>query len=116
MGNEKEIRVSATGGKGRFGIAIGFKGDVAIVDPGIGKHTRFDGPDQAAIFLLPEAVTSIYLVVTDTPAGEVVRRFVNKRIEDGGPVDDPAKSIEKLKELLLDLGYSTLDIRKVTKP
>lgn len=118
MGNDKEIRITAAGGKGRFGMALGFRGDGPVVewDPGIGKHTRFEGVDRQATFLLPKGVTSIYLVVTDTPAEAIVRKYFNDRIEAGPPFDDAAKTMEKLKDHLLGLGYATLDIQKVISP
>lgn len=117
-GNEKEIQISATAANGRFGIALGFRADSPVVEqtPGVGSHIRFSGKDQPATFLLPEQSSPIYIVVTDTPAEAIVRKYFNDRIEAGPPFDDPAKTMEKLKDHLLGLGYATLDIQKVNSP
>jgi len=117
-GNEKEIQISATAANGRFGIALGFRAGSPVVEqtPGVGSHIRFSGKDQPTTFLLPEHSSPIYIVVTDTPAEAIVRKYFNDRIEAGPPFDDPAKTMEKLKDHLLGLGYATLDIQKVTSP
>lgn len=117
-GNEKEIQVSASAANGRFGIALGFRGESPVVEqtPGVGSHIRFSGKNQPATFNLPDNSSPIYIVVTDTPAEAIVRKFFNDRIEAGAPFDDPAKTIDKLKDHLLSLGYSTLDIQKVNSP
>lgn len=117
-GNEKEIQISATAANGRFGIALGFRAGSPVVEqtPGVGSHIRFSGKDQPATFLLPDHSSPIYIVVTDTPAEAIVRKFFNDRIEAGPPFDDAARAMEKLKDHLLGLGYSTLDIQKVISP
>lgn len=118
MGNDKEIRLSATGGKGRFGIAVGFlPGDRKYdVTPPRNILTRFSGPDQTVPFILAGTSNPIYLVVTDTPAGDLVHRYFDQLRDAGGPAEEPAKVIEKLKEHLIGLGFSTLDIQKVPSP